>query len=112
MADVSNAVRQSADALMLSGESAMGLHPQKALEVLRTVSLRMEHWAREEGHSEPGALPEISTTETGRTSEQICNSAAQIGTPRCTNFSIMHKCKLYSIRTLPSFSRLTFNDAK
>lgn len=78
VADVSNAVRQSADALMLSGESAMGLHPQKALEVLRTVSLRMEHWAREEGHSEPGALPEISTTETGRTSEQICNSAAQI----------------------------------
>lgn len=80
MADVSNAVRQKADALMLSGESAMGLHPQKAIEVLRGVSLRMEHWNREEGHAEAVPLPEISTTETGRTSEQICNSAAQIGT--------------------------------
>lgn len=78
VADVSNAVRQKADALMLSGESAMGLHPQKAIEVLRGVSLRMEHWNREEGHAEAVPLPEISTTETGRTSEQICNSAAQI----------------------------------
>lgn len=78
VADVSNAVRQKADALMLSGESAMGLHPQKAIEVLRGVSLRMEHWSREEGHSETTPLPEISTSETGRTSEQICNSAAQI----------------------------------
>ena len=79
MADVSNAVRQQADALMLSGESAMGLHPQKAIDVLREVSLRMEHWSREEGHSETTLLPEISASETGRTSEQICNSAAQIG---------------------------------
>ncbi|KAG0557636.1 hypothetical protein KC19_11G145300 [Ceratodon purpureus] len=78
VADVSNAVRQKADALMLSGESAMGLHPQKAIEVLRGVSLRMEHWSREEGHSETTSLPEISKSETGRTSEQICNSAAQI----------------------------------
>jgi pyruvate kinase len=78
VADVSNAVRQKADALMLSGESAMGLHPQKAIEVLRGVSLRMD-WSREEGHSETTPLPEISTSETGRTSEQICNSAAQIG---------------------------------
>lgn len=79
MADVSNAVRQQADALMLSGESAMGLHPQKAVEVLRGVSVRMEHWSREESHHEKPPLPEISTSDTGRTSEQICNSATQIG---------------------------------
>ncbi|XP_024361194.1 pyruvate kinase isozyme A, chloroplastic isoform X2 [Physcomitrium patens] len=78
VADVSNAVRQQADALMLSGESAMGLHPQKAVEVLRGVSVRMEHWSREESHHEKPPLPEISTSDTGRTSEQICNSATQI----------------------------------
>ncbi|XP_073286805.1 pyruvate kinase isozyme A, chloroplastic-like, partial [Primulina huaijiensis] len=44
VADVSEAVRQRADALMLSGESAMGLYPEKALAVLRSVSVRIEKW--------------------------------------------------------------------
>ncbi|RVW55580.1 Pyruvate kinase isozyme A, chloroplastic [Vitis vinifera] len=48
VADVSEAVRQRADALMLSGESAMGLFPEKALAVLRSVSVRIEKWWREE----------------------------------------------------------------
>ncbi|CAN0857254.1 Pyruvate kinase isozyme A, chloroplastic [Linum grandiflorum] len=42
VADVSEAVRQRADALMLSGESAMGQFPDKALAVLRSVSVRIE----------------------------------------------------------------------
>lgn len=79
MADVSEAVRQQADALMLSGESAMGLFPQKAMEVLRVVSLRMEDWCREEGQKETVPFDEISSSTTGRISEQICNSAAQMG---------------------------------
>ena len=44
MADVSEAVRQYADALMLSGESAIGSYGQKALSVLQMVSNRMELW--------------------------------------------------------------------
>ncbi|KAH7852939.1 hypothetical protein Vadar_031229 [Vaccinium darrowii] len=46
--DASEAVRQHADALMLSGESAMDHFPDKALSVLRSVSLRIERWWREE----------------------------------------------------------------
>ncbi len=80
MADISEAVRQKADALMLSGESAMGLYPQKALDVLRGVSLRMEHWCREEHHGDRYQLPELSSAPTEKISEQICNSAAQMGT--------------------------------
>lgn len=79
MADISEAVRQRADALMLSGESAMGLYPEKALSVLRTVSLRIERWCREEKHHESMRLSEVSTVLTDRISEQICNSAAAMG---------------------------------
>ena len=48
VADVSDAVRQYSDALMLSGESAIGLYGQKALSVLYMASSRMELWSREE----------------------------------------------------------------
>jgi pyruvate kinase len=48
LADVSEAVRQYADAVMLSAESAIGAYPQKALSVLHAASERMESWSREE----------------------------------------------------------------
>ena len=46
MADIADVVRQRADALMLSGESAVGAYPEKALAVLRQVSTRIEEWCR------------------------------------------------------------------
>ncbi|XAR52949.1 Pyruvate kinase [Bertholletia excelsa] len=46
--DVSEAVRQFADAPMLSGESAVGPYGLKALSVLQSTSSRMELWSREE----------------------------------------------------------------
>jgi pyruvate kinase len=76
VADISEAVRQRADALMLSGESAVGRYPEKALGVLRVVSQRIERWCREEKHHENMRLPELSTVLNERISEQICNSAA------------------------------------
>ena len=79
MADVSEAVRQRADALMLSGESAMGLFPEKALSVLRTVSLRMESWCRENKQHASDRLPELSSVLQDRISENICNAASQMG---------------------------------
>ncbi|CAM6119348.1 unnamed protein product [Calypogeia fissa] len=78
VADISEAVRQRADALMLSGESAMGAFPEKALGVLRQVSLRLEKWCREEKHHENTRLRELTTTINDRISEQICNGAAQM----------------------------------
>jgi pyruvate kinase len=61
---------------MLSGESAVGRYPEKALGVLRVVSQRIERWCREEKHHESMRLPELSTVLNERISEQICNSAA------------------------------------
>lgn len=78
VADVSEAVRQRADALMLSGESAMGQYPEKALTVLRTVSLRIERWWREEKQFEAMELPGIASSFSDRISEEICNSAAKM----------------------------------
>ncbi|KAJ0982438.1 hypothetical protein J5N97_010693 [Dioscorea zingiberensis] len=78
VADVSEAVRQRADALMLSGESAMGQYPDKALTVLRSVSLRIERWWREEKRHEAMELPDIASSFSDKISEEICNSAAKM----------------------------------
>jgi pyruvate kinase len=79
VADVSEAVRQRADALMLSGESAMGRYPEKALSVLRSVSLRIEKWWREEKRHEALELQGVSSSFSDKVSEEICNSAAKMG---------------------------------
>lgn len=47
MADVSQCVRQRADALMLSSESAMGRFPGKALGVLRRALASSRSFMRE-----------------------------------------------------------------
>lgn len=80
VADVSEAVRQRADALMLSGESAMGQYPEKALTVLRSVSLRIEKWWREERCYEAMELPDVAASAPlcDQISEEICNSAAKM----------------------------------
>ncbi|KAL7220298.1 hypothetical protein ACSBR2_013213 [Camellia fascicularis] len=78
VADVSEAVRQRADALMLSGESAMGQFPEKALTVLRSVSLRIERWWREEKRHEAMQLEDITSSFADSISEEICNSAANM----------------------------------
>ncbi|XP_062085099.1 pyruvate kinase isozyme A, chloroplastic-like [Humulus lupulus] len=77
VADVSEAVGQQADALMLSGESAMGNYPEKALSVLRNVSLRIERHLREEKHRD---FVELSTTSplTTDISDKLCNAAAKM----------------------------------
>ncbi|XP_047334544.1 pyruvate kinase isozyme A, chloroplastic [Impatiens glandulifera] len=78
VADVSEAIRQRSDALMLSGESAMGQFPDKALAVLRSVSVRIEKWWRDEKRHEAIQLPEIASSFSDSISEEICNSAAKM----------------------------------
>lgn len=78
VADVSEAVRQRGDALMLSGESAMGQFPEKALTVLRNVSLRIERRWREQKRREVIELPSIASSFSDSISEEICNSAAKM----------------------------------
>ncbi|KAK2987114.1 hypothetical protein RJ640_019674 [Escallonia rubra] len=77
VADVSEAVRQQADALMLSGESAMGQYPHKALSVLTSISIRMEQWWREGTHHQRMTFPDINFSPYS-INEELCNAAAKM----------------------------------
>lgn len=76
---MSEAVRQYADALMLSGESAIGSYGQKALSVLRMASSRMESWSRQENRQSTLFHRKLGTSLPDRIAEQICNCAAEMG---------------------------------
>ncbi|XP_031269905.1 pyruvate kinase isozyme A, chloroplastic-like, partial [Pistacia vera] len=78
VADVSEAVGQQADALMLSGESAMGQYPEKALAVLRSVSLRIERWWREEKHHAALEPLIMASSVCGGVPEEMCNAAVKM----------------------------------
>ncbi|EHA8589038.1 hypothetical protein COCNU_scaffold007709G000010 [Cocos nucifera] len=78
VADVSEAVRQQADALMLSGESAVGSFAEKALSVLCMASGRMELWSREENRQNLLFLPQLAETLSDQIAEQICNCAVEM----------------------------------
>jgi hypothetical protein len=57
----------------------MGQFPDKALTVLRSVSLRIERWWREEKRYEAMQLPSVGSYFSEKISEEICNSAAKMG---------------------------------
>ncbi|KAF8684438.1 hypothetical protein HU200_044332 [Digitaria exilis] len=78
VADISEAVRQYADAVMLSAESAIGAYPQKALSVLRAASERMESWSREENMQKLLPQHQLAIALPDRISEQICNCAVEM----------------------------------
>ncbi|KAL9415367.1 hypothetical protein AB3S75_043624 [Citrus x aurantiifolia] len=79
VADVSEAVRQYADALMLSGESAIGPFGQKAVSVLQMASSRMELWSREENRqSALCGQRQLGESLHDRIAEQICNCAVDM----------------------------------
>ncbi|KAF7836732.1 pyruvate kinase isozyme A, chloroplastic-like [Senna tora] len=78
VADVSEAVRQYADALMLSGESAIGSYGQKALSVLDMTSSRMESWSREENRQSHLNHHKLGVSLPDRVAEQICNCAVDM----------------------------------
>ncbi|RAL42163.1 hypothetical protein DM860_011946 [Cuscuta australis] len=78
VADVSEAVKQKADALMLSGESAMGQFPVKALSVLRSVSFRIEKWLRNERCKESAEPFYDTNLFPGSIQEELCNAAVNM----------------------------------
>ncbi|XP_073124625.1 pyruvate kinase isozyme A, chloroplastic-like isoform X2 [Henckelia pumila] len=78
VADVSEAVSQFADALMLSGESAIGPYGLKALSVLRMSSSRMELSSREENKQNVLFQHYLGTSFPDQIAEQICNCAARM----------------------------------
>nr|CAD1828234.1 unnamed protein product [Ananas comosus var. bracteatus] len=78
VADISEAVRQYADALMLSAESAVGAFAEKSLSVLRMACGRMELWNREENQQKLLSQHQLAVSLPDRISEQICISAVEM----------------------------------
>lgn len=65
--------------MMLSGESAIGSHGQKALSILQMVSSRMELWNCEENRQSALHQCQLGVSLPDRIAEEICNSAVTIG---------------------------------
>ncbi|XWS76329.1 hypothetical protein CRYUN_Cryun01aG0166600 [Craigia yunnanensis] len=57
----------------------MGQYPEKALAVLRSVSLRIERWQREKKHWDATDLPIMSSSMPASISEEICNTTSRMG---------------------------------
>ena len=69
--DITHAVQQGADAIMLSGETATGRHPLKAVEVMDAVARRIErHLAQD---------TTVRVKASSRSKEEISRSAAILG---------------------------------
>ena len=77
VADIAEAVKQRTDALMLSGETAAGLYPLKALTVLDQVCLRFERLDEEKGMFSAD-LREYDDNVPFPVSSEICMSASSM----------------------------------
>mmetsp|Transcript_25366 Transcript_25366/g.70960 ORF Transcript_25366/g.70960 Transcript_25366/m.70960 type:complete len:581 (+) Transcript_25366:155-1897(+) len=104
VADIGDVVRQKADGLMLSGESAMGSYPEKAVDVLRAVATRVEEWCRQEGTYGNLALKNLANEAEGRIQEEIVTAAATMAdnlqvkaicvfTRRGTTANMLSRCR-------------------
>lgn len=75
VADISEAVRQGADAVMLSGETAIGRWPLRTLEVLRDVTVHAE--SRLPSQNVPQAGKQVVHDREGITNS-ICDAASSL----------------------------------
>lgn len=77
VADIADVVRSRADALMVSGETAVGKHADKAMDVLRTTAADVEEWVRREKYGIL-QLSRLGSSVDGMVSDELCAAAANI----------------------------------
>jgi hypothetical protein len=85
----------------------MGLYPEKCMDVLRSVSLRIEHSDREEQRQPYTPPAKLAEVQSASISEQICNSAAEMG--KSSFISSLLKWTLQDTPFFPRAARMTLN---
>jgi pyruvate kinase len=94
--DITHAVLQGADAIMLSGETATGKHPIKALETMDTVARRIEKKMKSDTKVRV-AVSDNSKEEIARSAAILNNNLNAVGTLVITRrgliASLLSRCR-------------------
>lgn len=93
--DVSHAVMQKVDAVMLSGETAAGNYPFKALKVLDRITKRIEKKLKEDTtiHLKPESTKESLVMSASIIANSLKNSAIIVITKRGSMAALLSKCR-------------------